>query len=478
MKASLLQEPELEFGTGRHIDIRFGLMSYGPVDFTNSPASRIRIGIVGTPETIEDFANWVEKCRLVLPARKSNHPYLFPKFPGWSPDTNLKSTVEIGRTACRPINERDITALYRNQSRKAAIEGVAKLFLDEVEYLASMKSVMVIVCAPPDSFLRFVCEPAPNGTHGRGQSRSESDFHDWLKAHAMGVGVPIQVVWPSTYDETKMLTKSRNPDQPRRLQDEATRAWNLHLALYYKAGGVPWRMCRSASDLTTLFVGVSFYKSLDNSHLATSLAQVFNERGEGVILRGGTAALSKQDLQVHLDATSAYQLLDDAILKYRREHFTVPARIVLHKSSSFDAAELEGFRGAIGKHNVHSADLMHIGHSDMRAFRAGTYPPLRGTFITLEDRNHLLYTRGSVEFFSVYPGMYVPHPLHFRSQYVEQTATSAAQEILALTKMNWNNTQFDGLEPITIRAARQVGSILKYVDQGGLPYQPRYSFYM
>ena len=44
--------------------------------------------------------------------------------------------------------------------------------------------------------------------------------------------------------------------------------------------------------------------------------------------------------------------------------------------------------------------------------------------------------------------------------------------------MNWNNTQFDGLEPITVRAARQVGSILKYIDDPKLPYQSRYSFYM
>ena len=29
--------------------------------------------------------------------------------------------------------------------------------------------------------------------------------------------------------------------------------------------------------------------------------------------------------------------------------------------------------------------------------------------------------------------------------------------------MNWNNTQFDGYWPITVRAAREVGNILKYL---------------
>jgi hypothetical protein len=453
-------------------------MSHGPVDFAESPASRIRMGLVGTPESIEGFANWIETCRGEIPAKVSNHPYLFPKFPGCSLETNLKSTVEIVRTACRPINEREVTDLFSKTPRSAAIEGAAKLFLEEVVYLSSLKSVQVIVCAPPFSLLKFISGEVRGAADENKESKSEVDFHDWLKANAMGSGVPLQVVWPSTYDETKALAKVRRRNETRKLQDEATRAWNLHLALYYKAGGVPWRMCRSSTDLATLYMGVSFYKALDNSRLLTSMAQVFNERGEGVIVRGGTATLSKEDLQVHLDAATANKLMDHALTQYRREHFTAPARIVVHKSSSFDAAELDGFRAGIAKHNIHSADLLHLSHSDTRAFRDGTYPPLRGTFISLDDQLHLLYTRGSVEFFNVYPGMYVPHPLRFRSDYLEQSAAFAAQEMLALTKMNWNNTQFDGLEPITMRAARQVGSILKYLEDERSPYQPRYSFYM
>ncbi len=42
--------------------------------------------------------------------------------------------------------------------------------------------------------------------------------------------------------------------------------------------------------------------------------------------------------------------------------------------------------------------------------------------------------------------------------------------------MNWNNTQFDNRNPITIRAARGVGDILKYVEEGH--DQSRYSYYM
>jgi hypothetical protein len=73
--------------------------------------------------------------------------------------------------------------------------------------------------------------------------------------------------------------------------------------------------------------------------------------------------------------------------------------------------------------------------------------------------------------------MYVPRPLMLRCQALGQPLQHVAAETLALTKMNWNNTQFDNGLPITIAAARQVGEVLKYVPEGQ-EIAPRYSFYM
>lgn len=52
-----------------------------------------------------------------------------------------------------------------------------------------------------------------------------------------------------------------------------------------------------------------------------------------------------------------------------------------------------------------------------------------------------------------------------------------AKEVLALTKMNWNNTQFDGKWPITLLAAKKVGSILRHLGPAD-QCQPHYGFYM
>ena len=61
--------------------------------------------------------------------------------------------------------------------------------------------------------------------------------------------------------------------------------------------------------------------------------------------------------------------------------------------------------------------------------------------------------------------------------YTNESHKTIAAEILALTKMNWNNTQLDNAMPITIKAARQVGEILKYVPDDAY-LESNYCYYM
>lgn len=60
---------------------------------------------------------------------------------------------------------------------------------------------------------------------------------------------------------------------------------------------------------------------------------------------------------------------------------------------------------------------------------------------------------------------------------VDSSPERVAAELLALTKMNWNATQLDGKQPITVRTADAIGSILKHFGPTDRP-APRYAFYM
>jgi hypothetical protein len=149
----------------------------------------------------------------------------------------------------------------------------------------------------------------------------------------------------------------------------------------------------------------------------------------------------------------------------------------MHKSSRFDDAERRGFEAALQEKGISTHDFLWISNTTCRLYRAGQYPPLRGTLLMLDDREMVLYTRGSVEFFQTYPGKYVPAPLRLVCDSSEQTQRFLAHEVLSLSKMNWNNTQFDGAEPVTLRASRKCSEVLRYCSEG-LPIEPRYSFYM
>ena len=374
-------------------------------------------------------------------------------------------------TLQRVIREKDLQALESEENDNLVVTRAAELFLDELVAITEKGTADVLVCAIPFALLERMWTKADDDS-----DEEPLDFHDALKARAMRLGKPRQLVLPSTYDDSKRLKQVRR-DALRKPQDEATRAWNMYAALYYKAGGVPWRLIRESAQLTVCYVGVSFFETLDASALYSSTAQVFNERGEGIILRGGAATISKDDRQPHLDQDGAKQLLTAALKTYRGEHRTQPARVMLCKTSSFSDEEFAGFREALDDLNIETADLMNIGETHTRLFRIGEYPPLRGTMLLKDDSRAALYTRGSIDFYETYPGMYIPRPLGITFAATTRPPRALAEELLALTKLNWNNTQFDNSNPIIVTAARKVGRILRYVPTTETP-PTRYSYYM
>lgn len=149
----------------------------------------------------------------------------------------------------------------------------------------------------------------------------------------------------------------------------------------------------------------------------------------------------------------------------------------MHKTSRFSKDEAEGFSSVAKDLKIDLVDMVSLADSNIRLLRNGSYPPYRGSAIKLENNKHVLYTRGSVPYYRTYPGMYIPQPLDIEIHTAESSYNQICEEILALTKMNWNNTQFDRKYPVTIECARNVGKIIKYLGPNETP-QPNYRYYM
>jgi hypothetical protein len=150
---------------------------------------------------------------------------------------------------------------------------------------------------------------------------------------------------------------------------------------------------------------------------------------------------------------------------------------VVHKTSNFDDQENAAFRAAIEAERIAVYDLVTLDKSRIRLYREGYYPPLRGTWVTLDPQSHILYTRGSVSFYEEYPGMYVPQSLLVKFFHTEAQFSETMRDLMLLSKLNWNNIQMDSTLPITISGARAVGSILRWVAEPSLPNR-EYRFFM
>jgi hypothetical protein len=475
METELIDEPDLEFGHGGlHPDLRFGVIEFGPADQgKDRKPSEIKLGLVGTEQSIEDAANWLTTAAKGLEASGSPKRNLFPDFPGFSRESTFNCDLVFDRSISMSVLPTDIHEAASHGDYEERIRHLSELFFEAITSTAAKSPSLVLIAMPRELLEEIVKAEACLGVQ---KSKLKLYFHDLLKAKSLNLGTPLQLARPQTFD-VKLTALEKDLSARSGKQDPATRAWNFFSALYYKAGGFPWRIPRAETDYQTCYIGIAFVQSADKQELHASVAQVFNERGHGIAIKGRDAKISETDRQPHMAAPDVQELVARCIKAFRDEHKTNPARVVVHKTSNFDDAEISAFRQTLNSEKISIYDLMTLDRSRIRLFREGYYPPLRGTWVRLENQSHVLYTRGSVAFYEEYPGMYVPLSLLVKLFHSEGQHAGTMEDLLRLSKLNWNNIQMDSTLPITISGARVVGSILRWAD-GGETIQREYRFFM
>jgi hypothetical protein len=474
-------------------------MAGGPLSLNLGPAhpTTARIGLVGTSEAVSATRSFAERMRNhVVTGRPPS--LLNPEFPGFK-------SVFSTELALDPIWVKEIpNAAFEaamGQPSSTAFETCLSLWAGAVQELAERDTPPdVIICCLPKALLdhcRTIERQSGSTRSRRGRprpSRSKSsyvqpslfdslsqdtiedasssseedllfrDFRRALKAAAMNVGtpVPIQLVTPSLYEEGY-----------RRQQDPATRSWNLAVGLFYKVGGIPWRLLTEVEQ--TCFVGISFHHlRTSKRHLVySSLAQAFSSEGDGFALRGEAVPFDEEKRSVHLDKAQTWNLLDQVLGAYRDRTGRDPLRVVLHKTSAFDQDELAGAKDALA--NVPSWESVTLRTGEFRLIRQGAYPPNRGSYCQLGE-GKFLFTTGYSPVRETYRGPHIPRPIELVSGSDDDTE-AVANEILGLTKMNWNSADDHGSFPITLAFARKVGAIMTEIPEDRVPL-PGYRFYM
>ena len=483
-----LPPPHIECGSpGSFSDPKTGLTEAGPFDrrFGGAHKTQVRVGLVGTSQMLKKARQWLEQCCNAIPSKiKNSTQYL--DFPGF--ESVFWASLVLDEQWTVKIDNRKLeVALARDP--KTCFEEILNLYADGVEKLADNTEIRpdIVICCLPDSVVQRCWSISSSLTRSQRQlirkrqvAREQGqlflwdieeteedllnrDFRRALKARAMKFRMPLQIGTNSLFE-----------DLPTN-QDSATRAWNMSVALYYKAGGIPWRFKTDGPE--TCFVGISFHhlKTFQRHLVYSSLAQAFSSIGDGFALRGEALPRDEgQGRNVHLTADQAFNLACRVLQEYRERTGGNPQRIVLHKTSRFDDSEQEGFRS--GFHNVPIVQLINIMPTQFRLLKYGAYPPRRGLLCTVNKIATYLFTTGYMPEWETYPGPHIPAPVRLMSN-DNVDMHQVASDILGLARMNWNTASISSAHPVTLFFSRRVGGIMAEVGEEQEPL-PSFRYYM
>lgn len=500
-----IKEPDLIFGhKGEEKDPKLGLKHFGPYfssDEKMPSPMRVRVGIVGTGETITLTKRIISLLRSETKSDEENR-WLYPDYPGFRHETEINCEFVNSDGWNETVTTSEIQQILKIVDPNERIAAGSDLFVEKIERITLEDSwPQVIVCAIPLEIeeycgisertrgakrpKRTAFEKEVADLRDRGQMFLQDwvveaktdqparsfDFRNALKGKAMRCDIPTQVLREST-----CRSILEYPDSAHRgKQGPATFAWNFSTGLYYKAHGRPWRLAKLT--VGTCYVGVSFYRNLRNPdlNLETSMAQIFTHSGEGFVLRGSDVTVDEETRQPRLTKTQACDLMTDSIDKYTKKVGNPPNRVVVHKTSLFSEEEKAGFDEAI---SGLKKDYVAISkNTALRYLRTGKYPILRGTVISLTPSQCLLYTTGYTPRVRTYPGHRVPRPLLI-THYGDSEIRVICSEILGLTKLDWNTTVFSKQIPITLGFAQSVGKVLSEIPADITDLKDHYRFYM
>jgi hypothetical protein len=482
MKTDLLQEEPLIFASGKTcIDPKIGMTLFGPSSWKSGEFKEIIAGVIGTNQSVSHFLTFLEKINHRTNIIGDPKPWK-REFPGLGPNSPLHFSITIGKDMIELISEEEEDQVLSSPSRKYKILAARDLYEEKISnLLETVHPDPDIVYIPLSRKLiehtsdkRFDTDKIryEYRTLQKGAYREKYiplfDFHHSLKVIGFKYRKATQLIRPSTYEMSAYGQ-----------QDLASSFWNFSVASYYKATGTPWKLANL--DEETCYVGISFYEdpNPEEPNMRTSMAHVYLKTGESQIIRGKAFKWDFKHGRVpYLDTDQAYSILSEVIKLFETQKRRKPLRVVVHKSSQYRDDEIEGFSKA--SEGIEGLDLVHIYQKSKMRFFYGqnNFPPIRGTLFQNSSSPSFLYTVGYIPALGTYPGQTDPVPLEFSWARKSRETEVIAKDILALTRLDWNNCDYCREDPVTISVADKVGEILAESSSRNVVPPSSYSFYM
>lgn len=461
-----LPEPWLAFHpdrtSDRDVHPLHGLLRFGPHSAGLVP-DPIRVATLAPAGEGRRLYSFMKELNLVYePTERKDY---LPKWPGFHAVFGLHMRAAGG--GCHVELDTQLETEFRSSATPHIV--LADRLLRAIQALEARRTEFDVL---------FVYIPQRWQPGYVGGPADDFDLHDHLKAATAARRLPVQLV-----REDKAIAYS----------DRASVMWRIGLALYAKAGGMPWKL--ADTDPETAYIGISYAvrpTDSDRPRFVTCCSQVFDAEGSGLEF----VAYDAHEVEVlrdnpFLSRTEMFRVMTRSLGLYRRRHAgRSPRRVMIHKTTEFKPEEIDGCMEAL--HLCEAVDLVQVvedvgwrgvridGATGAQKDAPAAFPVSRGTLLGIGPREALLWTHGDVRGIAqqgsyFQGGRSTSRPIRLVRHAGHGPWDDTARAVLGLSKMNWNNDALYDPLPVTIGYAKVLAQVIKRMPGlGSTPYQFRF----
>lgn len=492
-----LDEPLLTFSNGQKaIDPRDGLMLFGPFDKKRITGTK-NIGVIGPKGLRVKMIDYLAKIH--SPVLNSDPNIARPNFPGL--ETIFGISVNFNNVIQIDIKEDEIGKYLKYTDSHQRVHNWVNLYVNPLIAYAEKEEMPVDVwfVVIPESIYKFgrpnsrIPKSEENVNVGlKKQERTsrqldmffqeendilreayefEVNFHNQLKAKILSAKIVTQIIRESkiAYED---IYDQKQADEERKF--DTAKAWNISNTLYYKLGGLPWKLGDVRDGVCYLGLVYKKLESDSQNKNACCAAQMFLDSGDGMVFRGNVGPWwNPESSEFHLSEEDAFEIISQSLESYYGRFDSYPQEIFIHAKTYFDDAEWKGFEEAVkGKSRIIGIRIRANG--TFKLYRHDPYCVPRGTMLQYDEFKAFLWTKGFIPRFKTQIGLETPNPIEVSITRGDANIDAVCRDILSLTKLNYNACIYGDGVPVTLKFADSIGEILtagKEIKTGVLPFK-------
>ena len=495
-----IEEPFLTFANGqRAIDPRDGLMLFGAFDHKKIQGQKT-IGIIGSNSLRKALIDYLKQIH--LPIFNSERSIARPNFPGieavFGYSINFENIQELD------IDDEEIQKYLKYKDSHQRVHNWVNLYVDKLIAYTNREEMPVdvwLVIIPqcifqygrPNSKIKKGDDNISIGLKPKDRNSDmlllfsdmqeevdqlkeayqfEINFHNQLKAKILSSKIITQIIREDKINYENIFTDDKEIEAERKF--DTAKAWNIATTLYYKLGGLPWKLGGVREKVC--YLGLVYKKTETDSKNknACCAAQMFLDSGDGMVFRGNVGPWwNPVSGEFHLSYNDAFEIISQSMEAFYDRFKFYPEEIFIHAKTFFDDNEWRGFEEATaGKSRIIGVRIRE--NNTFKLYRQFQYCVPRGTLLQYDDNKAYFWTKGFIPRFQTQIGLETPNPLEIAITRGSADIEIVCKDILGLTKLNYNSCIYGDGVPVTLKFADSVGEILtagKDIKSGVLPFK-------